>query len=84
MKTPLEQLIEYIEEFTLKTKITDGIWSKAKSLLETEKIVIINAFNQGYREGETEMMVADTKKDVSEYDDAINYFNHNFNKKIKP
>ena len=43
MKTAMEELIEYIEEWTPKNKTTDGIWSKAKSLLAKEKEQIINA-----------------------------------------
>jgi hypothetical protein len=42
-KTAMEQLIEYIEKFTPKNKTTDGIWSKAKSLIEIEKQQIIDA-----------------------------------------
>ena len=42
MKTALEELIEYIENFTPKNKTTDGIWSKAKSLLEKEKQQLIS------------------------------------------
>lgn len=45
MKTAIEELIEYIEEWTPKNKITNGIWSKAKSLLELEKQQIIDAAN---------------------------------------
>ena len=43
MKTAMEELIDYIEEFTPKNKTTDGIWSKAKNLLSKEKEQIINA-----------------------------------------
>jgi ribosome-interacting GTPase 1 len=43
MKTAMEELIEYIEEWTPKNKTTDGIWSKAKNLLAKEKEQIINA-----------------------------------------
>ena len=50
-KTAMEQLVQYIEEFTPKNKTTDGIWSKAKSLIEQERQQIINAFNDGYRSG---------------------------------
>ena len=42
-KTPMQELIEYIELNQPKNKITDGIWSKAKSLLEKEKQVIEDA-----------------------------------------
>ena len=47
MKTAMEELIEYIEEWTAKNKTTDGIWSKAKSLLSKEKQQIIDAYQQG-------------------------------------
>ena len=43
-KTPMQELIEYIELNQPKNKITDGIWSKAKSLLEKEKQVIEDEF----------------------------------------
>jgi hypothetical protein len=46
-KTPMQELIEYIEEFTPKNKVTDGIWSKAKSLLEKEEKLILNTFIDG-------------------------------------
>lgn len=48
MQTPLEELIEYIEEFTVKNKITTGIWSKAKSLIDKEKQVIERAYQDGF------------------------------------
>jgi len=44
MKTAIEILIEYIEEWQPKNKFTDPIWHKAKSLLETEKQQIIDAY----------------------------------------
>lgn len=46
-KTPMQELIEYIELNQPKNKITDGIWSKAKSLLEKEKELILNTFIDG-------------------------------------
>jgi hypothetical protein len=42
----MQELIEYIELNQPKNKITDGIWSKAVSLLEKEKRVITGAYNQ--------------------------------------
>ena len=45
--------------------------------LNYEKRMVINAFNQGFREGESETMVA-SKKDVSEFDDAINYYTQTY------
>lgn len=38
----MEELIEYIEEWTPKNKTTDGIWSKAKNLLVKEKQQLIS------------------------------------------
>lgn len=35
-KTALQELIEWIEQYTPKNKNTDAIWHKAKSLLPTE------------------------------------------------
>jgi hypothetical protein len=52
MKTAMEELIEYIEEWTAKNKTTDGIWSKAKSLLSKEKQQIIDACEKMYSEEE--------------------------------
>lgn len=55
METPMEQLIEYIEQFTPKNKTTTGIWSKAKSLLskeitlsQVEKSVINDSLNRNF------------------------------------
>jgi len=50
------------------------VLERVKPIFEQQ---IIDAFNEGYRNGEQETMVA-SKKDVSEYDDAINYFNDNY------
>lgn len=45
--TPMQELIEYIEEFTPKNRTTTGIWVKAKSLLQKEKQVIKDACEYG-------------------------------------
>jgi len=61
-KTAMQRLIDWSEE-------RDMYLSKEwlSQLLELEKKQIINAFNQGFREGESETMVA-SKKDVSDFD----------------
>jgi hypothetical protein len=46
-KTPMQELIEHIELNQPKNKITDGIWSKAKSLLEKEEKLFVNTFIDG-------------------------------------
>lgn len=43
----MQELIEYIEDFTPKNKTTSGIWSKANSLIEKEKEQIIQANEKG-------------------------------------
>ncbi len=73
MKTAIEELIEYIEEWTPKNKITDGIWSKAKSLLELEKQQIIDAWENSYRHG------ACVNEDKDKYHGS-QYYNETFNK----
>ena len=50
MKTAMQELIEYIELYQPKNKITDGIWSKEKSLLEKEKEQIEKAVTYGNRQ----------------------------------
>ena len=72
-KSWVENIIDTDEYFT------NIEWVKIKAK-EMEKQQIIDAFNQGFREGETETMVADTQKDVAEYDDAINYYNETYKK----
>ncbi len=47
---------------------------------EIEKQQIKDAFNQGYREGETDLFER-AKEDIKEYSDATIYFNQTFNTK---
>ena len=44
----MQELIDYIEQKQPKNKTTDGIWSKAKSLLEKEKEQIIEMGDGNY------------------------------------
>lgn len=79
MKTPIQDLMEMITKVETDALDKNMLLSVLKFMyLLKEKESIINSFNQGFREGETETMVADTKKDVAEYDDAINYYNSTF------
>jgi hypothetical protein len=55
MKTALQELIEYIEEWQPKNKFTEPIWHKAKSLLEKEKQQIIEAYIAGYSNWDSEL-----------------------------
>jgi hypothetical protein len=79
MKTPIQDLMEMITKVENDALDKNMLLSVLKFMyLPKEKESIINSFNQGFRDGESETMVADTKKDVAEYDDAINYYNSTF------
>ena len=65
-KTPMQELIVYIELNQPKNKVTDGIWAKAKSLLPKEKQVIMDAHEDG----------ADWQGTI----EAEDYYNQNFRK----
>lgn len=58
MKTAIELLLDYIDNHQPKNKTTDGIWSKAKSLLETEKQQIIDAYWNGHNQTEYSIHIA--------------------------
>lgn len=82
-QTAMQELKWFISDglnnFDESVKVSE-IWDKVEELVEQEKQQIIDSFNQGFREGETETMVVDTQKDVAEYDDAINYYNETYKK----
>lgn len=78
MKTVLTELIEDLQDMCPDYYNNNYNW--LHNSLEKEKQQIIDAFNQGFREGETETMIVDTQKDVAEYDDAINYYNETYKK----
>jgi hypothetical protein len=68
-KTPMQELIEYIEEWTPKNKVTDGIWHKAKSLLEKEETLIMIS----WIDGKENKYFGDNV-----FDDAQDYYNQKF------
>ena len=47
----MQELIDCIEQNQPKNKTTNGIWSKAKSLLEKEKEQIMDAYYDGRQNG---------------------------------
>jgi len=91
MKTVLNQLIEKLSariesNENVSTTITGRnsafyeCMDLAKELLEVEKRQIVDAFNEGYRHGES---LEDSQKpfgDISEFQDANNYFTETFEK----
>lgn len=85
-QTALQTLIERLKQFkeiTANPYMVRGInlaIKEATELLPKERQQIIDGFNQGYREGETDSNDNGGKLpiDVSEYDDANNYFIQTF------
>lgn len=74
-KTALTELIEYMENECLQNT---EIFEKATELLERERSIVIEAFNEGFREGE---MLEDSIKgsgDISEFTDAQIYYRETF------
>ena len=72
-KTALQNLIDYIEE---NYHLTEESRLEFKKALKEEKQQILDAFNQGYREGISDaQMVTKNDKDVAEYQDAKLYYN---------
>lgn len=84
MKTAMQELMAFEknirDRFGWKLtafQVLKLVQKKMNRLLEKEKQQIIDSFNQGYREGETETMTA-SKEDVANFDDAKNYYNETF------
>lgn len=70
-----------LEVVRLSGKI-DGleiVLQDCKYELPNERQQIIDAYNDGYRSGEKESSSSLSDKDISNYDDALNYYNQNYN-----
>lgn len=83
MNTPLENLIEYIEEWQPKNKHTEGIWSKAKQLLFEERELIEKIYLDGfkkYAEGYNGEYPFEGESDIKIYNDIKpnDYFTKKF------
>jgi len=80
VKTVLQELIEWIrDERKKRIPTTYQVENKAIELLPKERHDIINAFNQGYREGELLEDSIKSDGDISDFSDAEDYFNQTFN-----
>jgi hypothetical protein len=76
-KTPMQELIDDLQDN--EPKYYERNYNFLHNLLEKEKRVIEDAFNQGYREGFSDAQsVTENDKDISEFDDAQNYYNNKF------
>ena len=79
----MQQLIESLKMRSkgLRTYL-DAYKDVIELYLLEERHQIINAFNEGYREGEEDATGVITDDDVSQYDDAVNYFNYTYNENL--
>lgn len=88
MKTAIQEMVDVVEmDFgngvEISMRVFHGMLLKA---LFTERQQLSDAFNQGYREGFNDAQsVTENEKDVSEYDDAKNYYERTFkNEDVHP
>jgi len=70
-KTALQILIQHIQE---NYHLTEETKYEFKNALEKEKQQIMDAYNQGYREGEIHSIHVNVSKDISEFGNAENYY----------
>lgn len=73
-KTPLTELIEYLESIPNQSEDLQDIINKATSLLQKEKEQICDGFEDGYESG-----YDDAQGDGATYEDAEQYFNSKYN-----
>ncbi len=77
--TPMEILIDWVDrELKLEGYEHKEIMAKSTSLLEQEKQMVIDAYNQGYRDGDRGTDI--DKRDIAQFDDANNYFINKYKK----
>lgn len=83
--TPMREHIEWLEEeikenrTVYRSALIDAKY-QAMQRLEKEREAIMNAYNQGFRDGEIETY-DEYSRDVSEFEDANRYFNETFKTK---
>jgi hypothetical protein len=78
-KTPMQEMIDFCKENQDGEMPPKEFLFKAFELLEKEKQVIEDSFNQGYRDGFSDAQsVTENDKDISEYSDAQDYYNQKF------
>ncbi len=69
------------DEFVHKSNEISSIQIMLSSLLPQERQMVIDAYNQGYRDGENDAANPDVgEKDIDDYDDANNYFINKYKK----
>ena len=74
-KTTIQELIEFFElDEQLKKSMPHLIAIVKEVYLEKEKQQILDAYNAGYREAESNSNMPLRTKDISKYSEAINYY----------
>lgn len=79
-KTAMQEIMDIVEiDYSNGVEISMKVLYKmlSKGLIK-EKQQIKNAFNQGYRDGETDSLSMANEEDVSSFENAENYFKEKF------
>ena len=76
MKTVVTRFINYLSSFNRINKCSEA----ALFYTEIEKIQLIDAYNAGYRDGESNQCFSNPTQfeDVSKFNDAENYYQQTF------
>ena len=82
-QTPINQVVALIYKMWQDDEISEFTFEELRKkiqyeLLEEEKQEIIDAYNEGYRDGSLDDN--HDKKDISEYSNAEQYYNQTFKK----
>lgn len=76
MQTVLKTIISKFNNEFDKQKFLDWFNETKEDFLEDEKSQTKDAYNQGFRDGEIQEY--NSENDVSQFDDAENYYNNTF------
>jgi len=75
MKTPVQELYdEYLKVKPLGLKLPIDI----DVYLEKERLALVDSFNEGYRNGESDGGIKNNHKDISEFANAEQYYKEKF------
>lgn len=77
MKTAVKQILDNRDKNFDANKFIKWLDENRHNLLHLEEQQITESFNQGYRNGELETLVA-SSEDISKFDDAINYYHETY------
>jgi hypothetical protein len=77
MKTAMQELLDKFKEYESGTEFVEWLITDGK-FIEIEKQQIIDAYNQGYRDGENADETSKALVGVSEFSDAELYYKETF------